>query len=148
MHRKMQLFATRGALKALMEFPAAVATIRQDLADRASATADPGSVLEQESPLELPRPVLEGLAKSPPPGTEKAVYYLTVGSKNQNPRSAFLDGETSLVVAGPWSLFGYSDFILLLADTTWVDTEAELTKLLPAGEEKYRRLGRLLRMVL
>jgi hypothetical protein len=41
----------------------------------------------------------------------------------QNPRSAFLDGETSLVGAGPRALFGYSDFIFLMTDTTWVETE-------------------------
>ena len=131
-----------------MDFPEAVESIRNDLTGRARATADPVSVFQQEDPLELGQPVLEALSKSPPPGTENAVYYLTVGSKNQNPRSAFLDGETSLVVAGPWALFGYSDFILLMADTTWVETEAELTKLLPVEAEKARAFARKLRMVL
>jgi hypothetical protein len=148
MHRKMQIFATRRALRTLMDFPEAVESIRRDLTGRARATADPVSVLQQEDPLELSRPVLEALSKTPPPGTENAVYYLTVGSKNQNPRSAFLDGETSLVVAGPWALFGYSDFIFLLADTTWVESEAELTKLLPVEAEKARAFARKLRMVL
>jgi hypothetical protein len=148
MHRKMQIFATRRALRTLMGFPEAVESIRNDLTRRASATADPVAVLQEEDPLELSQPVLEALSKTPPPGTENAVYYLTVGSKNQNPRSAFLDGETSLVVAGPWALFGYSDFIFLLADTTWVETEAELTKLLPVEAEKARAFARKLRMVL
>jgi hypothetical protein len=65
-----------------------------------------------------------------------------VGSKNQNPRSAFLDGETSFVVAGPWALFGYSDFILLTAATTWVENAAELKELIPVDKEKARRRGR------
>jgi hypothetical protein len=82
------------------------------------------------------------LQKTPPPGTENSIYYLTVGSKNQNPRSAFLDGETSLVVAGPWALFGYSDFILLTAATTWVENAAELKELIPVDKEKARRRGR------
>lgn len=51
-------------------------------------------------------------------------------------------------MAGPWALFGYSDFIFLLADTTWVETEAELTKLMPVEAEKARAFARKIRMVL
>jgi hypothetical protein len=54
-----------------------------------------------------------------------------------------LDGETSFIVSGPWSFFGYSDFMFLMAATTWVEGEAELTELLPAGDEGSRRLGRI-----
>ena len=84
----------------------------------------------------------------PLPGAQSAVYYLTVGSKNQDPRSAFLDGETSYAVAGPWSLVAYSDFLLLMAATTWVESEPELTKLIPVEEEKARKIGRLIGKVL
>lgn len=91
---------------------------------------------------------LERMRREPPPGMEKAVFYLTVGSKNQDPRSAFLDGETAFVVAGPWSLVSYSDFLLLMAATTWVENEAELTKLIPVEEEKARKIGRLIGKVL
>jgi hypothetical protein len=52
------------------------------------------------------------------------------------------------VVAGPWSLVGYTDFMLLMAATTWVETGEELTKLIPVEEEKARKIGRLIRMVL
>lgn len=63
-------------------------------------------------------------------------------------RSAFLDGETAFVVAGPWALVGYSDFLLLVSATTWVENEAELTRLIPVEEEKARKMGRLIRKVL
>ncbi len=63
--------------------------------------------------------------------------------RNQNPRSAHLDGEISFIVSGPWSFFGYSDFMFLMAATTWVEDEAELTELLPAEDEGSRRLGRI-----
>jgi hypothetical protein len=52
------------------------------------------------------------------------------------------------VVAGPWSLVGYSDFLLLMAATTWVQSEAELTSLIPVGEEKARKIGRLIGKIL
>ena len=84
----------------------------------------------------------------PGAGWRRRSSDLTVGSRNQDPRSAFLDGETSFVVAGPWSLVGYSDFMLLMAATTWVENEAELTKLIPVEEEKARKIGRLIGKVL
>jgi hypothetical protein len=148
MHRKTQLFATRRALQALMPFPEAAASLRSQLDARAKATADPASLFQQEDPLEMGRPLLDAIEKSPPTGAENAVYYLSVGSKNQDPRSAFLDGETSFLVAGPYALAQYSDFIFLMAATTWVESEAELTKLIPVDEEKARKIGRLIGKVL
>ena len=87
-------------------------------------------------------------ADDPPPQARDALYYLTVGSKNQDPRSAFLDGEVAFVVAGPWSLAYYADFIALMADTTWIETEGQLEELISIDEEKARQLGRLIRKVL
>jgi hypothetical protein len=148
MHRKTQLFVTRDALRRYADVPEVVQSLRQQLSARARVTASPTSVFEAESPLETPRPIIEGLRTQPPPGFEKAVFYYTVGSKNQDPRGAFLDGENSYVVAGPWSLVGYSDFLLLMAATTWVESEAELTRLIPVEEERARKIGRLISKVL
>jgi hypothetical protein len=148
MHRKTQLLVTRRALRAYADLPETRQSLRLQLGARAKATADPGSVFAGEDPLETERPILERMRHEPLPGTDGSVYYLTVGSKNQDPRGAFLDGETSFVVAGPWSLVGYSDFLLLMAATTWVEDEAELTKLIPVEEEKARKLGRLISKVL
>jgi hypothetical protein len=139
---------TREALRAYTDVPAVVESLRGQLGARARVTADPGAVFAEESPLETERPILEKMRNEPPPGLEKAVFYLTVGSKNQDPRSAFLDGETAFVVAGPWSLVSYSDFLLLMSATTWVENEAELTQLIPVEEEKARKIGRLIGKVL
>jgi hypothetical protein len=148
MHRKTQLFLTREAMRAYASAPPVRESVRLQLGARARTTADPVSVFEQEDPLDTPRPIIEAMRREPPPGLEKAVFYLTTGSKNQDPRSAFLDGETAFVVAGPWSLVSYTDFLLLMAATTWVESEAELTRLIPVEEEKARKLGRLVRSVL
>ncbi len=148
MHRKTQFLVTRRALRAYVDLPEVVDSLRGQLGARAKATAEPTSVFDQESPLATERPILERMRKEPLPGTRDAVFYLSVGSKNQDPRSAFLDGETAFVVAGPWSLVAYSDFLLLMSATTWVENEAELTKLVPVEEERARKLGRLIRKVL
>jgi hypothetical protein len=148
MHRKTQLFVTRRAARAYADLPEGVGSVRLQLLRRAATTANPASVFEEDSPLETERPILEPMRRQPLSGTEDALYYLTVGFKNQDPRSAFRDGETSLAMAGPWSLLAYSDFLLLMAATTWVENEAELTKLIPVEEEKARKLGRLIGKVL
>ena len=148
MHRKTQLFLTREMVRTYAGLPEVRDSLRGQLAARARVTADPTAVFGEDDPLDTPRPIVERMRKDPPAGAEKAVFYFTTGSKNQDPRSAFLDGETAYVVAGPWSLVGYSDFLLLMAATTWVETETELTKLIPVEDEKARKLGRKIRKVL
>jgi phosphatidylserine/phosphatidylglycerophosphate/cardiolipin synthase-like enzyme len=148
MHRKTQLFGTRRALRVLASYPQAATSLRSQLTARAKATADPTAIFKQEDPLEVGRPLLDAITGKAPAGAENAVYYVTVGSKNQDPRSAFLDGETSFIVAGPYALAYYSDFIFLMGATTWVQDEAELTKLIPVEEEKARKMGRLIRKVI
>ena len=51
-------------------------------------------------PLGPSGPVLQPAPDRPASGARDALYFLTVGSKNQDLRGAFLDGETSYVVAG------------------------------------------------
>ncbi len=81
----------------------------------------------------------------PPPGARDALYFLTVGSKNQDFRSAFLDGENAYVVAGPWSLVYYADFLFLMVNTDWVEEQDDLDELISAEDAKSRKLGRWVR---
>jgi hypothetical protein len=148
MHRKTQLFATRQALRALADHPLALESLKRQLDARAEATADPRSVLEEKTPLGSRNKILRLARDQPPPGAEDALYYYTAGSKNQDPRSAFLDGETEYVVAGPSALWLYSDFMFLMAATTWVEDLAEIDVLVPVTSEGDRHLGRLIQKLL
>jgi hypothetical protein len=148
MHRKTQLFATRRALRTIADMPALLDGMRQYIEEGASASADPASLLEKGSPLGPAGPVLTSLMEDPPPGAEDALYFLTVGSKNQDDRGAMLDGENSFVVAGPWSLVYYPDFMGLMANTTWIEKQEQLDALISVEETKARKLGRKIRKVL
>ena len=86
--------------------------------------------------------------RRPPERSRDAIYYFTAGSKNQNPRSSALDGETSHVIAGPWTLSQHSDFLFLLGATTWLEDERQLAELIPWGREKARKLGRFVRKLI
>ena len=144
MHRKTQLFATRRALRALADDPRARESLRRQLDARAEATAEPDSVLEEKTPLGSKNVFLQMARDEPPAGARDAVYYYTAGSKNQDPRSAFLDGETEYVVSGPSALWLYSDFMFLMAATTWVESLEEIDELVPVTGEKDRHIGRLI----
>jgi hypothetical protein len=96
----------------------------------AAGTSDPQSLLDAATPLGPAGPVLTRLATDPPTGARDALYFLTVGSKNQDPRGAFLDGELSYVVAGLWSLAYYPDFLVLMANTEWIEKQEQFEELI------------------
>jgi hypothetical protein len=148
MHRKTQIFATKSALRAIADMPETLVGIGRYITFVAQATADPASVLSEDTVLGPSGPVLTRIKEDPPPGARGALYYLTVGSKNQDPRSAFLDGETSYVVSGPWGLFYYPDFIALMANTTWIQKQEDLEELISVEESKARGLARKIRSVI
>ena len=71
--------------------------------------------------------------------------YLSVGSHNQDGRSMFLNGETTVTVAGFDSLVGALDFYFLLKKASWPQTEEELYKFIPKQDPKSSFLSRILR---
>jgi len=146
MHRKTQFFATRSALRALADMPVFTEGLRRYLEVDSKGTADPASLLEQGTPLGPAGPALARLQDAPE--ARNALYFLTVGSKNQDPRSAMLDGETSYVVAGPWTLLYYPGFLFLTANTTWIEEHDQLEELIRVEEGGARKFGRLIRKVL
>jgi Asp-tRNA(Asn)/Glu-tRNA(Gln) amidotransferase C subunit len=148
MHRKTQLFVSRSVLRALATDPATLETLRGQLDAIAEVTSHPESVLEEDDPLTRKNPILRRMRDDPPAEAKGALYYLTVGSKNQDPRSAFLDGETAFVVSGPSALWSYADFVFLMAATTWVESAKQLSELIPSTGWKSRKYGRLARRVL
>jgi hypothetical protein len=147
-HRKTQLFATREALRALADMPSVHKRLPELLRAAAAGTSDPRTILDESSPLGPAGPVLTLLKNDPPPGARDAIYYLTVGSKNQDFRSAFLDGETEYFVAGLWALVYYPDFLYLMANTDWIEKQEQFEELITVEDAKSRKLGRWIRKVL
>jgi len=147
-HRKTQLFATHRALRAIADMPALQERLPELIRTAAAGTSDPQSLLDAATPLGPAGPVLTRLATDPPTGARDALYFLTVGSKNQDPRGAFLDGELSYVVAGLWSLAYYPDFLYLMANTEWIEEQEQFEELITVEDSGARKLGRKIRKVL
>jgi hypothetical protein len=76
------------------------------------------------------------------------VFYLQIGSPNQDYRSMALDGEAAVLVSGWTSLFAVPDFLLVCGLTTWPDTQEELDRLLPPPTTRQRAFAWWVRMVL
>jgi hypothetical protein len=75
---------------------------------------------------------------------KQALWYLTVGSQNQNLRSMSLDGEVLVIVAGMDAQVALADFVLLTGLTVWIDSPDEIDKFLPAAGGFKRKLSRWL----
>jgi len=76
---------------------------------------------------------------------EKIMFYLTIGSQNQNLRSTIMDGEVTVLIARMQAMSAYLDLVGVLMLTTWVDTEEQLEELLPHSSGRMRWIGRHLR---
>jgi hypothetical protein len=76
------------------------------------------------------------------------VFFLQIGSPNQDYRSMVLDGEAAVLVSGWTSLYAVPDFVLLTGLTTWPDTQGELDRLLPPPTPRQRAFAWWIRMLL
>ncbi len=67
----------------------------------------------------------------PEAARERVVFYTIMGSQNQNARSMLLDAEDALVVSTWPSVLPFMDVMLLVGESHWVTTQAELDRFLP-----------------
>jgi hypothetical protein len=79
---------------------------------------------------------------------DRIIYYLMVGSPNQDYRSMFLDGEAAVLMSGWSTVLSLIDFGLIINLSVWVDDLALLDALLPPPSAFQRRLARWGRAVL
>jgi phosphatidylserine/phosphatidylglycerophosphate/cardiolipin synthase-like enzyme len=73
------------------------------------------------------------------------VFYLAVGSFNQNYRSMLMDGEVLFLVSGPDASMAFLDFVGMVYVVTWVDTVEELEEVLPSTEGIKRWISRYIK---
>jgi hypothetical protein len=104
--------------------------------------------LVEQDRFELVKPLLLAEAGLAPELAARSLFYLSVGSRNQDVRGAILDGEVLYLVSGAWSLSAYADMFLLFGSTTWIESAEEMERLLPPPSEWKRRIGRWLRKVI
>jgi len=72
---------------------------------------------------------------------EKIVFYIGIGSHNQNYRSFLMDGEVMFLVTYFEALSGMIDFISLTGLCKWPETREELNELLPPYSGLKRKIA-------
>ncbi len=92
--------------------------------------------------------ILDFYSALTPEEQDQAVYYLTVGSQNEDYRGVMLDGEALFVVSGFGSLYGLIDFASIMGLCDWMDSIEQLNKVIPPPEEWGRRLARAIKIAL
>ena len=82
---------------------------------------------------------------SSPESTAADVFYLTIGSHNQNDRSLLLDGEVLCLLAGPEALAPMVDFAAIAGRSEWIETTDELDRAIPRHSRRDVKWARRLR---
>jgi phosphatidylserine/phosphatidylglycerophosphate/cardiolipin synthase-like enzyme len=140
LHLKANFFASRDGWDSLVARPEvgrAVEMYIHQLVD----SADPRAASERLSLAS--QQLVEGyLAGRSALERQRAVYYLLVGSANEDNRSAFLDGEASVLLSGRAAVVGLVDFALLVSLSVWVDDLDLLDDLLPPPSFPFRLVAR------
>ncbi|HSD31865.1 MAG TPA: hypothetical protein VLB49_08145 [Gemmatimonadales bacterium] len=76
------------------------------------------------------------------------VFYLQIGSPNQDYRSMVMDGEAATLVTSWTALYGMPDFVLLTGLAAWPETQAQLDRLLPPPDSRLLAAAWWIRMSL
>lgn len=150
LHRKTQFIASGAVLDAMARHPAMLEALEATLRGHEEGAVRPsesGPIPSQER-MRVPLRVLEVFDSLSGAARDSSVSYLLTGSLNKDVRSMALDGEAIAVVAGRWALQAYLDFFLLSGVTTWVESEAEVERLLPPYPWPKRWIGRRLRRLI
>jgi hypothetical protein len=79
----------------------------------------------------------------------KAVsFYFSLGTQNEDPRGIMIDGEATILVSGIHASAGLVDLYYIMARSTWIETRADLDRLLTRPRGLMVRLARLVRLAL
>ena len=154
LHRKTQFFADSAALARLASRPewreVAIQTIiaRALQAQRGVKTGLYDDSVTTAGTAAIQTLLKAYLANRPPADSARMSFYFTVGTMNQDPRGMLLDGEALFVLSGMSGAVGLFDLFSLMTRSTWIETEAELDKLIPPYSKWQRRLGRFARLLL
>ncbi len=147
LHLKATFLASRQGWDSLMSRPELAPLLQTFVAQLQSPGGDPrkradtlaAMSKEVERAFRESRPVHE---------QERILYFLLIGSANQDYRSMLLDGEASMLLSGWSGIVALIDFSLITALSVWIDDLETLDALLPAPNGFRRGVARRLRFIL
>ena len=155
LHQKTQLIARPGAIAALVRQPGWEDVLASAMRAQSQQTVKFADQLGFMNPdvdsaaIRSADAMLRGFESTLSEADRKAVsFYFSLGTQNQDPRGLMLDGEATLLVSGFHAATGLADLYYIMARSTWLDTPAELDRLLPRPRGIMGRLARMIRFAL
>jgi hypothetical protein len=146
LHMKAHFFATAEGWDPLMADPETEEFLLTYLRQRAHQVTQEGEDRDLRMLQEALDPYADRLFQAwsrdtTPTEKEKAAWFLLVGSHNQNFRSAMLDGEVVVTVAGRESFIGLADFMLVLGLSQWIENPEDLNPHFPSQSGFMKGVG-------
>jgi phosphatidylserine/phosphatidylglycerophosphate/cardiolipin synthase-like enzyme len=155
LHQKTVLVARAGAIASLVSQPGWANVLARSILGQAQQTERLSDLIG------VPAPAVDTIATRAEDalflGYEHALavsdrarvgFYFSLGSQNHDPRGIMLDGESSVIVSGIHASEGLVDLFYLMARTTWVDSNADVDRLVPAPRGLMARLAHMLRFAM
>lgn len=119
--------------------PQILEAFRRLFADPVRATFAPETAaVQRQARMGEVRPFVQAFDQLPS-DRKRSAFYMTIGSMNTDDRGLYLDGEVLFALAGPWALSNFCDFAFLAGLTTWLESQEELSRLLPPYSDRQRR---------
>jgi hypothetical protein len=153
LHLKSQFFASERTISTVIPLEGWRTIVEKYLTARVGQAAHNGDEVSARDLKDFMAPDVaamyaEWLRRVPEEERAQAILYFTVGSHNQDYRSMVMDGEALFVVGRMGALIGYLDHAVLVGQTTWLENQEQLEKLLPAYTGFWRWLGHFMKLAL
>ena len=152
LHLKANFFASREGWDKLISSPELAPVFEAYVAQLLQPDSAGTTARYARRPRRFPRPasrLFESFdARLTQEERARVIYYLLVGSANEDYRSMFMDGEASVLLSGWFGVVGLLDFTLLVNLSVWVDDLDLLDALLPPPSGIQRRVARQVRPML
>jgi hypothetical protein len=141
LHHKVQYLATGPLWSRLVNAPEWVDLSNNYLLYREATYSVGGPRQAAESFAARMATVAEALFRRTA-GVPGAAGWAMVGSQNQDYRGMFMDGEVGIAITGAQTMVPLMDLLFMEGNTTWLEDQATLNRLLPRPGELTRRLAR------
>lgn len=141
LHLKANFFASREGWDSLVARPEMAQVLEAYLTPLADTTVDPKAAAES---LAAASEQLQAnfSAVLSPEERARVMYFLMIGSTNQDYRSMYMDGEASVLLSGWSGVVSLVDFGLIMTLSVWIDDLDMLDALIPPPTDFQRGVSR------
>jgi hypothetical protein len=131
LHLKTQFFASASALRTILALPQWDTVLSAYAVERVTRSLNRSDSIPPALTVDMLAPIAASIDARSAEERRGDVLYLAVGSHNEDDLSRTHNGEVLCLVAGRGSLTAVFDFVYLVASTTWLESKADLDRLLP-----------------